>query len=135
MQSPTPNSIYVWWTYAGDNPLVEYGLTTELGNQVIPEKILIDDGNIQFNWYSAKLENLSHLLLTASTLVWFGRYKSFCSCKLYGGSANIKSTEFSGRELRTSMQLPLIIWLREKFFMKGIIPALDSKDYVVYFPV
>src|SRR3972149_4478354 len=62
--------------------------------------------------YSAKLLNLSQLLSTASTLLRLGRYRSFCSCRLYGGSANTKSAEFSGSELRISMQLPERIWLR-----------------------
>jgi hypothetical protein len=54
LQSPTPTSIYACWTYKGDNPSAEYGLTSSLGNQVIPETILIDG----LNWYAAKLENL-----------------------------------------------------------------------------
>ncbi len=59
LQSPTPTSIYVCWTYKGNNPIVEYGLTPNLGNQVLPETINIDDGNIALNWYAAKLENLT----------------------------------------------------------------------------
>ncbi|MBK7106956.1 MAG: metallophosphoesterase [Ignavibacteriae bacterium] len=58
LQSPTSNSIYVCWTFAGNNAIAEFGTTTNLGNQVVPEKTPIDDGNIYFNWYSAKLENL-----------------------------------------------------------------------------
>src|SRR5512133_3598784 len=56
--------------------------------------------------YSSKLSNLSQPSSTASTLDRLGRYRSFCSCRLYGGSAKIKSTEFSGSVERTSMQLP-----------------------------
>ncbi|MBK8946184.1 MAG: metallophosphoesterase [Ignavibacteriae bacterium] len=58
LQSPTLNSIYICWSFPGNNALVEYGLTSSLGNSVIPEKIPISDENIFFNWYSAKLENL-----------------------------------------------------------------------------
>ena len=58
LQSPAPTSIYVCWTYIGDNPSVEYGLTTSLGDQVIPETIPIDGGDAILNWYAAKLENL-----------------------------------------------------------------------------
>ena len=58
LQSPTPTSIYVCWTYIGDNPSAEYGLTSSLGNQVIPETIPIDGGDAVLNWYAAKLENL-----------------------------------------------------------------------------
>ncbi|MCP5062142.1 MAG: hypothetical protein GY936_06735 [Ignavibacteriae bacterium] len=58
LQSPTPTSIYVCWTYIGDNPSAEYGLTSSLGNQVIPEIIPIDGGDAVLTWYAAKLENL-----------------------------------------------------------------------------
>ena len=58
LQSPTPTSIYVCWTYKGDNPSAEFGLTPSLGNQVIPETIPIDGGDAILNWYAAKLENL-----------------------------------------------------------------------------
>ena len=58
LQSPTSTSIYVCWTNIGDNPLVEYGLTESLGNQVIAETIQIDDGGAILNWFAAKLENL-----------------------------------------------------------------------------
>jgi len=58
LQSPTPTSIYVCWTYIGDNPSAEYGLTPSLGNQIIPETIPIDDSNTYLNWYAAKLEKL-----------------------------------------------------------------------------
>ena len=59
LQSPTPTSIYVCWSYLGGNPVAEYGLTPSLGQQVIPETIPIDDGNISLNWYAAKLEGLT----------------------------------------------------------------------------
>ena len=58
LQSPTPTSVYVCWTYKGDNPLAEYGLTSSLGTQIIPETISIDDGSVGLNWYAAKIENL-----------------------------------------------------------------------------
>jgi hypothetical protein len=59
LQSPTPTSIYVCWSYLGGNPVAEYGLTPTLGTQVIPETIPIEDGNISLNWYAAKLEGLT----------------------------------------------------------------------------
>src|SRR3977135_4202229 len=43
--------------------------------------------------YAAKEENLSQSLLTASTWDSSGRLRSPLSCKLYGGSANTRSTE------------------------------------------
>ncbi|MHA1702820.1 MAG: T9SS type A sorting domain-containing protein [Promethearchaeota archaeon] len=58
LQSPTPTSIYICWTYVGGNPSAEYGLTSSLGNQVIPETIPIDGGDAILNWYAAKLEDL-----------------------------------------------------------------------------
>jgi len=58
LQTPTSNSIYICWYYLGDNPSVEYGLSSELGNKVIPEKTTINGGNEIINWYSAKLVNL-----------------------------------------------------------------------------
>ncbi|MEN8192054.1 MAG: T9SS type A sorting domain-containing protein [Bacteroidota bacterium] len=58
LQSPTPTSVYVCWTYIGDNPSAEYGLTPSLGNQVIPETVPIDGGDAVLNWYAAKLEDL-----------------------------------------------------------------------------
>src|SRR5215207_11022478 len=86
--------------------------------------------------YSAKPSNLPQPSFTASTLVMFGRYNSLLSCKLYGGSAKIRSTEFSGRDLRISIQSPGRIWLRGSVFMicaanahsclNQIIPSSDS---------
>ena len=58
LQGPTPTSIYVCWTYKGDNPIAEYGTSQSLGSQVIPEKVNINDENVSLNWYTAKLENL-----------------------------------------------------------------------------
>ncbi|NOX67101.1 MAG: T9SS type A sorting domain-containing protein [Chlorobi bacterium] len=58
LQSPTPTSVYVCWAYKGDNPSAEYGLTPSLGNQVTPETITIDGGDLVINWFTAKLENL-----------------------------------------------------------------------------
>ena len=58
LQSPTSTSIYVCWSFLGNNPSVEYGLTTGLGNKIIPEKISINGGNEIITWYSAKLKNL-----------------------------------------------------------------------------
>src|SRR6266567_1699193 len=46
--------------------------------------------------YAAKEENLSQSLLTASTWDSSGRLRSPLSCKLYGGSANTRSTEPAG---------------------------------------
>src|SRR6187551_2779149 len=43
--------------------------------------------------YAAKDENLSQSLLTASTCDSSGRLRSPFSCRLYGGSANTRSTE------------------------------------------
>lgn len=58
LQSPTPTSIYICWAYKGDNPIADYGLTTSLGNQVVPETITINGGDVIVNWYAAKIENL-----------------------------------------------------------------------------
>ena len=52
LQSPTPTSIYICWTYKGDNPLAEYGLTTSLGTQVVPETIPIGGVGMSLNWYA-----------------------------------------------------------------------------------
>src|SRR6187431_2427014 len=43
--------------------------------------------------YAANDENLSQSLLTASTWDSSGRLRSPLSCRLYGGSANTRSTE------------------------------------------
>ena len=66
LQSPTATSIYVCWSYFGDSPSIEYGLSSDLGNKITPEKTTINGGNEIVNWYSAKLENL-----TPSTIYYY----------------------------------------------------------------
>src|SRR6056297_2763441 len=63
------------------------------------------------------LSNLSHSLSTASTLELLGRWRSPPSWRLYGGSAKIQSTDFSGRAFISSMQSPMIIFSVKACFL------------------
>src|SRR5713226_6830633 len=59
--------------------------------------------------YAAKDENLSQSLLTASTWDSSGRLRSPLSCRLYGGSANTRSTEPAGSFDISATQSPTTI--------------------------
>src|SRR4051812_4726185 len=56
--------------------------------------------------YSRKSRNWSQLSSTASTTVRLGRISSCLSCRLYGGSAKIRSTESRGHARITRRQSP-----------------------------
>jgi len=58
LQSPTSSSIYISWAFHGNNPIIEYGLTKNLGEQVTPETTSINGGDQIVNWSTVKLENL-----------------------------------------------------------------------------
>src|SRR4029078_4741722 len=65
------------------------------------------------NWsYTARLSNLSQSSSTASTRLPSGRNRSPPSCRLYGGSAKIMSTEQSGSFDLSSMQAPWMMTLK-----------------------
>ena len=51
---------------------------------------------------------MSQSLVTASTVDWSGRYKVSFNCKLYGGSANIRSNDLLGKDLIILRISPLI---------------------------
>src|SRR6202034_1401316 len=57
--------------------------------------------------YAAKLENLSQSSSTASTRESSGRLRSPWSCRLYGGSANTRSTEAAGSFAISATQSPM----------------------------
>src|SRR3984957_7654228 len=59
--------------------------------------------------YAAKLENLSQSSSTASTRESSGRLRSPWSCKLYGGSANTRSTDAAGSFVISATQSPTTI--------------------------
>src|ERR1700676_4046422 len=59
--------------------------------------------------YAAKLENLSQSSSTASTRESSGRLRSPLSCRLYGGSANTRSTEAAGSFDISATQSPMTI--------------------------
>src|SRR5580700_8679705 len=57
--------------------------------------------------YAAKLENLSQSSSTASTRESSGRLRSPWSWRLYGGSANTKSTDAAGNFAISATQSPI----------------------------
>ena len=57
LQSPTANSIYVCWSFIGENPEVEYGLSENLGSKMSAETIILED-DFTINWFTAKIDNL-----------------------------------------------------------------------------
>src|ERR1700712_2003545 len=61
--------------------------------------------------YAANDENLSQSLLTASTCDSSGRLRSPFSCRLYGGSANTRSTDADGSFDISATQSPMTIRL------------------------
>src|ERR1700712_3585973 len=59
--------------------------------------------------YAANDENLSQSLFTASTWDSSGRLRSPFSCRLYGGSANTRSTDAAGNFDISATQSPMTI--------------------------
>src|SRR6201995_2968155 len=59
--------------------------------------------------YAAKDENLSQSSLTASTCDSSGRFSSPLSCRLYGGSANTRSTDAAGSFDISATQSPTMM--------------------------
>src|SRR3977135_1557176 len=80
--------------------------------------------------YAAKEENLSQSLLTASTWDSSGRLRSPLSCRLYGGSANTRSTEPAGSVDISAAQSPTTIRMSEgdSKFVGGALADAPRRD-------
>src|ERR1700716_4045697 len=78
--------------------------------------------------YAAKEENLSQSLLTASTWDSSGRLRSPLSCKLYGGSANTRSTEAAASFDISATQSPTTIRLSEANLVRGALADAPRRD-------
>src|ERR1700741_1960752 len=79
---------------------------------------------------AAKDENLSQSLLTASTWDSSGRLRSPFSCRLYGGSANTRSTEPAGSFDISATQSPTTIRGLEtdSNLVRGALAAAPRRD-------
>src|ERR1700737_3639052 len=80
--------------------------------------------------YAAKDENLSQSLLTASTWDSSGRLRSPLSCRLYGGSANTRSTEPDGNFDISATQSPTTILTSEtdSNLVRGVLADAPRRD-------
>src|SRR5438270_2377552 len=78
--------------------------------------------------YAANEENLSQSLLTASTCDSSGRLRSPLSCRLYGGSANTRSTEAAGSFDISATQSPVMMRLSEVSPNLGGAPLQTPRD-------
>src|ERR1700733_10725486 len=87
--------------------------------------------------YAEKLENLSQSSLTASTRESSGRLRSPCSCRLYGGPAEERSTEAAGSVVISATQSPttmradalvtaLVSW--DSILTRGVLTDAPRRD-------
>src|SRR6188474_721874 len=80
--------------------------------------------------YAANDENLSQSLLTASTWDSSGRLRSPLSCRLYGGSANTRSTEPEGNFDISATQSPMMMRLSgaDSNLVRGALADAPRRD-------
>src|SRR5438093_12705948 len=79
--------------------------------------------------YAANDENLSQSSLTASTWDSSGRLRSPLSCRLYGGSANTRSTQPAGSFDISATQSPTTIRLfGDSNLVRGALADAPRRD-------
>src|SRR5271170_7493677 len=83
--------------------------------------------------YAEKLANLSQSSSTASTRESSGRLRSPWSCRLYGGSAKTRSTDWAGSFVISATQSPtrmradaLVFWV--SILTRGVLTDAPRRD-------